>query len=165
VTAEHALKEILCAETYPEAALGSNLLLGSFVLAIYRALATLAATRADRLLATLSMQDVARSVTYGIGQAEYHLAHQPAKAEAFGAYLDRIEHTMLGIVGCAEFLEPLVLLAGGGDGAAAVERGTRFARRWLAVTCEDYFARCRRAGLGDRRGRSRLGRVLGELVA
>jgi hypothetical protein len=111
------------------------------------------------------MQDVARSVTYGIGQAEYHLAHQPAKAEAFGAYLDRIEHTMLGIVGCAEFLEPLVLLAGGGDGAAAVERGTRFARRWLAVTCEDYFARCRRAGLGDRRGRSRLGRVLGELVA
>jgi hypothetical protein len=164
VTAEHALKEILCAETYPEASLGANLLLGSFVLAMYRALAALATTRADRLLATLSMQDVARSVAYGTGQVEYHLAHQPARADALGEYLDRTEHTVLGIVGAAEFLEPLVLLAGGGDGAAAVERGTRFARRWLAAAREDYFARCARAGLGDRRERSRLGRVLGELA-
>src|SRR5207247_1348143 len=39
VSAEQALKELLSAETYPEASLGTNLLLGSFVLAMYRALA------------------------------------------------------------------------------------------------------------------------------
>jgi len=80
-TAEQALKELLSAETYPEASLGTNLLLGSFVLAMYRALATLADTQADRLFGTLSAQDVARSVAYGMGHMRYHLAHQPGKAE------------------------------------------------------------------------------------
>src|SRR5439155_602135 len=49
VSAEQALKELLTAETYPEASLGANLLLGSFVLAMYRALAAVSTTRADRL--------------------------------------------------------------------------------------------------------------------
>src|SRR5882724_3635669 len=39
VSAEQALKEILSAETYPEASIAGNLLLGSFVLAMYRAYA------------------------------------------------------------------------------------------------------------------------------
>src|SRR5262249_4504627 len=67
VSAEQALKELLSAETFPEASLGTNLLLGSFVLAMYRALAALADTHADRLFGTLSMQDVARWVAYGMG--------------------------------------------------------------------------------------------------
>src|SRR3989475_6432551 len=50
VSAEQALKELLSADTYPEASLGTNLLLGSFVLAMYRALAALADNRADRML-------------------------------------------------------------------------------------------------------------------
>src|SRR2546430_924487 len=37
VSAEQALKELLSAETYPEASLGTNLLLRSFVLPMYRA--------------------------------------------------------------------------------------------------------------------------------
>ena len=41
-SAEQALKELLSAETYPEASLGTNLLLGSFVLAMCRAIAALA---------------------------------------------------------------------------------------------------------------------------
>src|SRR5213078_3674133 len=113
VSAEQALKELLSAETYPEASLGTNLLLGSFVLPMYRALAALADTRADRLFGTLSAQDVARSVAYGMGHMRYHLAHQPGKAETLSDYLDRTEHTVLGIAGTPEFLEPLVLLAAG----------------------------------------------------
>src|SRR5262249_32920609 len=89
VPAEQALKELLSAETYPEASLATNLLLGSFALAMYRALGALARTRADRLLATLSMQDVARSIAYGVGHARYHLAHQPEKSSVLNEYLDR----------------------------------------------------------------------------
>src|SRR5262249_46513226 len=110
VPAEQALKELLSAETYPEASLATNLLLGSFALAMYPALAR---PRADRLLATLSMQDVARSVAYGVGHARYHLAHQPEKSSVLNEYLDRTEHTVVGIAGSAEWLEPLVLLAAG----------------------------------------------------
>lgn len=165
VSAEQALKELLSAETYPEASLGSNLLLGSFVLAMHRALAALAVTRADRLLATLSMQDVARSVAYGVGQVRYHLTHQPGKAMALGDYLDRTEHTMLGIAGSPEFLEPLIVLAAGSRERSALARGAAFARRWFTGALEEYLERCRAAGLGDRRERSRLPRLAAGLAA
>jgi hypothetical protein len=164
VAAEQALKEILSAETYPEASLATNLLLGSFVLAMYRALAALADNRADRLLATLSMQDVARSVAYGTGHMRYYLAHQPGKAAALADYLDRSEHTALGVAASPEFLEPLVLLAAGTREPAALRRGAEFARRWFRGAVDQYLERCAAAGLGDRRERSVLLRLAASLA-
>jgi hypothetical protein len=165
VSAEQGLKELLSAETYPEASAGSNLLLGSFVLAMYRAMAVLADTHADRRLATLAMQDVARSVAYGVAQVRYHLAHQPAKAPVLADYLDRSEHTVVGIAGSPEFLEPLVLLAGRGRGREAMARGSTFARRWFGAAVDEYLARCEAAGLAGRRARSRLPRLAASLAA
>ncbi len=165
VSAEQALKELLSAETYPEASVGMNLLLGSFVLAVYRALAALAGNRADRLLGTLSMQDVARSVAYGTAHVRYHLAHQPGKAVALNDYLDRTEHTVVGVVGSPELLEPLILLAAGSTDAGALRTASGFARRWFATALDEYFARCAAAGLGDRRARSRLSGVAAALAA
>jgi hypothetical protein len=165
VAAEQALKELLSAETYPEGSCAVNLLLGSFALAMYRGLAAVAPTRADRRLATLSMQDVARSVTYGVGHVRYHLAHQPARLEPLQDYLDRTEHTAVGVAASPEFLEPLVLLAAGGRDAAAVERGSRFVRRWFARAVEEYLERCEAAGLRGRRARSPLVRVVRDLAA
>jgi hypothetical protein len=165
VAAEQALKEILSAETYPDASAATNLLLGSFVLAMYRALAALADTRADRLLATLSMQDVARSVAYGLRHVRYQLAHQPGRAIGLADYLDRTEHTVLGIAGSPEFLEPLVVLAAGTREPDALARGAAFARRWFTRTVDEYLERCTFAGLGDRRDRSVLPRVAGTLAA
>ena len=165
VSAEQALKELLTAETYPEASLGMNLLLGSFVLAMYRALAAVSRTRADRLLGTLSMQDVARSVAYGVAHMRSHVGQQPGKAVALADYLDRSEHTVLGIAGSPEFLEPLVLLAAGSREPGALARGAAFVRRWFTGALEEYLARCRTAGLGERRERSRLPRLTAALAA
>jgi hypothetical protein len=165
VSAEQALKELLSAETYPEASLGTNLLLGSFVLAMYRTLAALADNRADRLLATLSMQDIARSVSYGVAQVRYHLAHQPGKAVGLGDYLDRTEHTAVGIAGSPEFLEPLVLLAAGSHEPDALARGAAFARRWFRTALDEYLERCEAAGLTGRRERSRLTSLAASLAA
>src|SRR5207344_1650872 len=109
VSAEQSLKELLSAETYPESSLVVNVLLGSVALGMYRALAHLAATDADRRLATLSLQDVARSVAYGTGQVRHHPAHQPHRAPLLIDYLDRSEHVVLGIAASPEWLEPLVL--------------------------------------------------------
>ena len=164
VSAEQALKELLSAETYPETSLGTNLLLGSLTLAMYQGFAALAATRADRLLGTLSMQDVARSVAYGVAQVRYHLAHQPAKAVVLGDYLDRTEHVALGIAGSPEFLEPLILLAAGTREPSALARGSAFARRWFAAAVAEYLERCEAAGLTDRRERSRLPRIAASLA-
>jgi hypothetical protein len=153
------LKELLSAETYPEGSVAVNLLLGSFTLAAYRAVAGLATTRADRLLGTLSMQDVARSVAYGVAHVRYHLAHQPGRAAALHDYLDRTEHTVAGIFGSPEFLEPLVLLAAGSREASALASGAGVARRWFAGALDEYFDRCRAGGLDGRRERSPLARL------
>jgi hypothetical protein len=165
VSAEQALKEILSAETYPEASVAANLLLGSFTLAAYRAVAGLARTRADRRLGSLSMQDVARSVAYGVGQARYHLTHQPARAGALHEYLDRTEHTIVGIFGSPEFLEPLVLLAAGSREPAELARGAGVARRWFVGALDEYLQRCTAAGLDGRRDRSPLPRLARALAA
>jgi hypothetical protein len=165
VSAEQALKELLSAETYPEASLATNLLLGSVALAMYRALAALARTRADRLLATLSMQDVARSVAYGVGNVRYHLQHQPGRREMLNEYLDHTEHAIAGIAGSTEWLEPLVVLAAGSRERADLVRGSTFARRWFAQTIADHLERCAAAGLGDRRQRSRLPPLATRLAA
>jgi hypothetical protein len=165
VSAEQGLKELLSAETYPEASLGTNLLLGSFVVAAYRALAALADNRADRLLATLSLQDVARSVAYGAAQVRYHLAHRPEQTAVLGAYLDACEHTVVGVFGSPEFLEPLILLAGGGREPEAVARGAAFARRWFAAALAEYLERCRAVGFADRAERSKLPRLARALAA
>src|SRR5262249_20151681 len=109
VSAEQALKELLSAETYPEASLATNLLLGSFALAMYGALAALARTRADRLPATLSMQDGARSVAYGVAPIRFHVQHQPAQESRLNEYLDRTEHAAVGIARTADWLHPPLL--------------------------------------------------------
>ncbi len=165
VSAEQGLKELLSAETYPEASAAANLLLGSFALAMYRGLAAIAHTRADRRLATLSLQDVARSVTYGVGNVREHLRQQPGRTESLNDYLDRTEHAVVGIVGSQEWLEPFVLLAAGRRTSDALARGAAFARRWLAGAVDEYLERCEAAGLGDRRRRSRLPGLLERLAA
>src|SRR5436309_4139986 len=151
VSAEQALKELLTAETYPEASLGANLLLGSFVLAMYRALAAVSTTRADRLLGTLSLQDVARSVAYGVAHMRYHLGHQPGQAVALADYLDRSEHTVLGIAGSPEFLEPLVLLAAGSREPGALAHGAASSRRSFTVSPRLHFSRSPPARPGNHR--------------
>jgi len=81
-----------------------------------------------------------------------------------GDYLDRTEHVALGIAGSPEFLEPLILLAAGTREPAALARGSAFARRWFAAAVAEYLERCERAGLTDRRERSRLPRIAASLA-
>src|SRR5262249_12606999 len=54
-TVEQALKEILCAETYPEASLAANVMLSSLVLGIFRQAAL--ASAVDASIFRLCMQD------------------------------------------------------------------------------------------------------------
>src|SRR5205807_1445416 len=81
VSAEQALKELLTAETYPEASLGTNLLLGSFVLAMYRALGAVSQTRAARPRRRLRPALVHRRAR-GVSRAlRRRRARRPSRAE------------------------------------------------------------------------------------
>jgi len=153
VTAEQALKEILFAETYPEASLACNVMLASLVLGILRQHAALSPV--DATIFRLCMQDTARELAYGVGHLRYHLQHQPHRAEYLHDYLDRTEHTFLGIAGSPELLEPMIVLAGKGTSKAALADGSRRVRMLLECTVREYLERLTAGGL-DRRRRSRL---------
>ncbi len=156
VAAEQALKEILSAETYPQSSLGGNVLLGSFLLNLYRYAETISPTNTDQKIFRFAMQDVARSVSYGMAHIRYHLTHQPEQRDPLHAYLDRAEHCLLGLLGSPECLEPLILLSARTLAPQAIHAGCLSVSRFVAQTAADYLERCESVGLDGRKHRSRL---------
>jgi hypothetical protein len=158
--AEQALKEILCAETYPEASLACNLMLASLLLGIFRQ--HTAVSPVEARIFRLSMQDTAREIAYGTGHMRYHLEHQPQRAEYLHDFLDRTEHTFLGIACSPELLEPMIVLAGKGASKPQLAAGAQRVRTFLQHTVNEYLERLRAVGL-DRRTRSRLPTFVGSV--
>ncbi|GIW40873.1 MAG: hypothetical protein KatS3mg076_1450 [Candidatus Binatia bacterium] len=158
-TAEQALKELLCSDTYPEGSLGCNLLLGSLVFGVYRHAGAVARRRLEERLFRLAAQDTARQLAYGVAHIRYHLEHQPREAEALQEYLDRTEHALFGVAASPELFEPLVVLSGGGLDRESLARGVEAVRATYEKVLAELFARLRKAGL-ERRERSRLGEFL-----
>lgn len=165
VAAEQALKELLSAESYSEASVGVNVLLGSVLLSLHRHLAAVASSPTDRRLFSLMMQDTARMVAYGSGQLRYHLTHQPHQTEFLHDYLDNAEHCLLGLIGNQECLEPLIVLSGGGTEPEQLRRGGHAVQRLLTQLVAEYSERCERAGLHGRSTRSRLTTFLRQLAS
>ena len=157
-TAEQALKEILCAEAYPEASLACNVMLASLVLGIFRQ--HTAVSPVDAQIFRLSMQDTAREIAYGMGHMRYHLEHQPHRTEYLHDFLDRTEHTFVGIACSPEILEPMIVLAGTGTSKPQLAAGAQRVRKFLQHTVDEYLERLSAVGL-DRRNRSRLPKIVG----
>jgi hypothetical protein len=158
-TSEQALKEILFAETYPEASLSCNVMLNSLVLGVFRHAAAVGPSEVDRRIFRLAMQDTAREIAYGVGHIRYHLEHQPHRREFLQDYLDRTEHTFFGIAASRELIEPLIILSGGGLAKDQVAQGLVRVRRMLARTVSEYLERTAACGL-DRKTRTQLTRLL-----
>ena len=157
-TAEQALKEMLCAEAYPEASLARNVMLASLVLGIFRQ--HTAVSPVDARIFRLSMQDTAREIAYGMGHMRYHLEHQPQRTEYLHDFLDRTEHTFVGIACSPEILEPMIVLAGKGTSKPQLAAGVQRVRKFLQHTVDEYLERLSAVGL-DRRNRSRLPKIVG----
>jgi hypothetical protein len=160
VTAEQSLKEWLWAETYPQGSVSINLALGGLLLTIYRHIAAFAPSKADRAIMGYAMQDAARWVAYGTDALRYHLEHQPGQRVAMHEYLDESEHSMLGIIGAPELLEPMIIISGGGMEKERVKAGRVAVSRFINLAIDEYFERLEYAGLGGRGQRSRIPRVL-----
>jgi hypothetical protein len=153
---EQAMKEILCAETYPEGAFALNVMLSTLIANVLAHASATARTAVDSKLFKLCLQDTGRTLAYGLGQARYHFARQPHKRAVFEDYLDRTEHCFFGVAGSPELLEPLIVLSGGGTTAPQIAAGCRVVGRLMAKTVEEYLERCDALGLAERRHRSRL---------
>jgi hypothetical protein len=150
-TAEQGLKQWLWADSYPQGSLCINLLLGGYMLALYRQVAAFAPSRVDRAIMGFAMQDAARHVSYGMDALRYHLQHQPEQRLALNAYLDSTEHVMLALLGSPELLEPLIVICGGGIERDQVKAGCAASMKFIRLVQREYLERLSHAGL-DRSG-------------
>jgi hypothetical protein len=140
------LKSVFESDTYPQASLGMNVLLMSFVQALGRHWQAHATNAADTFLGTRLAQDATRFVAYGVDHMRYHLTHRAGEFDLLSEHLDWTENALVGALSAREMIEPLVLVSGGFEPVRGLyERTTR-----------EYFERCEVAGLGDRRSRSPL---------
>ena len=146
-SAEQGLKEWLWADNYPQASLCINVILGGFLLALYRQVAAFARSRVDRAIMGYAMQDAARHVSYGMGAARYHLQYQPERRVTLDAFLDSAEHVLLALLGSPELLEPLIIICGGGMEPEQVKGGCAAAMKFVRVVTREYLERLSYAGL------------------
>jgi hypothetical protein len=135
------LKMLLEADTYPQASLGTNLMLFGWVQALARGLEAVADNAADVFLATRLMQDASRFVAYGTDHIRSLVRARPAMADELAEELGLFENGLVGALGAREVIEPLVLLSGGLEPVAALYREAG----------REHAARCASAGLGDRK--------------
>jgi hypothetical protein len=163
-TAEQGLKEWLWADTYPHGSVSINLSLAGFRLAVFRHVAAFASSPADRAIMGYAMQDAARQVAYGFGALRYHLAHQLAQKIAMSEYLDETEHVTLGLLGSPEFLEPVIIISGGGLAKEQVKAGGIAVAKLVRIVVREYFERLEAAGLEGRSGQSRIPRVIDRIA-
>jgi hypothetical protein len=154
---------MLSVETYAESSVSGNLMLGSFLVGLYRHVAAVTPSPVDARLFRLALQDTARLVAYGSGNMQYHLTHQPQQVTYLNEYLDTAEHCLLGLIGSPECLEPLIILSGGGAREEQTQIGCQRVARFLATTMTEYLERCEHAGLTGRSQRSRLPQYLQQL--
>lgn len=155
---EQALKELLFAETFPEGAFAMNVMLATVIANILAHASATAQLPLDTRLFRLCLQDVGRTLAYGMGQARYLFAHQPHRRAQLDDYLDRTEHCLFGVIGATELLEPLIVLSGGGATREQVKVGCRRVDALMRKAIAEYLERCDALGLDARRRDSRLAR-------
>lgn len=158
--AEHALKAILDADTFSEASAFLHVLGEGGVLSTFRHSEFISPTEVDKRMFRLVMQDEARHVSYGTMHLKWVLDHRPERREAIHQILDNGENFIQGAFSEPANTEALVILAGKGLSKRCIEQGVEFTRLLTKQRIEEYFQRCARAGLAERRQRSRLNELL-----
>lgn len=152
---EHALKGILEGDTYSDASVFMHLLAEGFVLTMFRFSEFISPTPVDKRMFQLVMQDEARHVSYGMQHLKYVLDTAPEKREQIHSALDEAENHIFGTFS-PEFTEALVVLAGKGTKPANIRKGLEIFGFFQQKQIDEYLARCARAGMPERKERSRF---------
>lgn len=158
--AEHSLKAILEADTFSEASAFLHVLGEGAVLSLFRHSEFISPTEVDKKMFRLVMQDEARHVSYGTMHLKWVLDHRPERREAIHQALDIGENFIQGALSDPANTEALIILGGKGTSKECIEQGVEFTKFLTKQRIEEYFQRCARAGLAERRERSRLTELL-----
>ncbi|MEE9279130.1 MAG: ferritin-like domain-containing protein [Myxococcota bacterium] len=155
VRAEHSLKGLLEADSYSEASVFLHVLGEGFVLTLFRSSEFISPTPVEQRMFQLVMQDEARHVSYGLQHLKYLLDKAPEYRPQINLFLDEAEKLLSGLFN-PDQLEAMIVLGGKGTSPECIKRGIEIVGAFQGKQIQEYFHRCERAGLMERRGRSPL---------
>ncbi len=141
------LKSVFDSGTYPTASASAHILLCGLMQSLLRHVGAVSTNAADQTISRFAVQDVSRSVAYGIGHMRYLLGIRPHEATSLRNHLDEVENATIGLLGAPIFISSLALItAGSRAGAgAAVPQVTALYRRFA----DEHAARRAAAGIAS----------------
>jgi hypothetical protein len=141
------MKSVFDASTYPCASASGYLLLCGLMQSLLRHIGAVSTNAADETIARFGVQDVSRSLAYGIGHMRYLIETRPHEATSIRNHLDEVENTAVGLLAAPIFVSSLALITGGSraGAAAAVPRVTALYSRFAG----EHAARRRAAGIAS----------------
>jgi len=141
------LKSVFDSGNYPCASASANILLSGLIQTLLRHIGAVSRNPADQTIAAFGVQDVSRSIAYGIGHMQYLLEQRPHEAAGIGGHLDEVENALVGLLAAPIFISTLALTTAGkrSDAGAAVPAVISVYRRFY----EEHAARRRAAGIAS----------------
>jgi hypothetical protein len=141
-------KGVLDSGTYPCASVSAHLLLCGIIQMLLRHIGAVSSNAADQTIARFGMQDVSRSISYGLGHMRNLLEIRPHERISLVGHLDDIENLAVGLLGAPLFLSALAVMTAG-DREQAKDAVPRVAQLYR-VFVNEHLARRQAVGLaGD----------------
>jgi hypothetical protein len=141
------LKSVFDAGNYPCASASAHLLLCGLIQVLLRHVGAVSENAADQTIARFGVQDVSRSLAYGIGHMQYLLERRPHEATSLTGHLDEVENALVGLLAAPIFISTLALITAGSrsKAGAAVPQVTALYR----LLSDEHGARRRAAGIAS----------------
>ncbi len=141
------LKSLFDAGSYPCASASTHLLLCGLMQTLLRHIGASSTNAADQTIALFAVQDVSRSLAYGIGHMRSLLATRPHEVTSIGDHLDEVENAVVGLLGAPIFFSALALITAGtrSEAGAAVPQLTVLYRSFA----DEHAARRGAAGIAS----------------
>ena len=155
VRGEHALKGLLEADSYSEGSVFLHVLGEGFILTLFRSSELISPSPVEQRMFQLVMQDEARHVSYGLQHLRYLMDKSPECRPQINNFLDEAEKHLSGLFN-PDQLEAMIVLGGKGTSPKCIEKGIEVVGAFQGKQIKEYFQRCDRAGLPERRDRSPL---------
>lgn len=141
------IKSVFDAGNYPCASASAYILLCGLMQILLRHVEAVSSNAADQTIARFGVQDISRSLAYGIGHMQYLIEKRPHEATALTDHLDDVENSLVVLLASPIFFSTIALLTAGSRSEAgkAVPQVTALYRRFA----DEHAARRRVSGIAS----------------
>jgi len=139
------LKCVLDSGNFPCASASAHILLAGIMQTLLRHIGACSPNAADQTITRFGIQDVSRSISYGVQHMRYLLNERPHEAASLKGHVDEVENALIGYLASPISFSALALVtAGSREGAAdAVPQVTALYRKFT----DEHLKRRNAAGI------------------